>query len=290
MVFLDRSRLNRIGQVVALVAAVGLAGVLSLAAAHPAEAFTLFDNGQGQYGWSTPFSTPNDSSYFIKTQGRCAEGHSGRMYFRDSNQQVLFGPVQVPNEWHFADGYGFQLPAGLAPGDYDVYVDCGDWNQIIVNQWITGPGTLAQLLDYRDTAAPASSGPAVTVAPTPAPAPAPAPAPSSEDSGVYVSDGVASSKSRSARSPSADAASTVGPAPAAVAPTAADDPAPLLDATVTRESPTTTGAQSSRSLVAINARSNSGGGGLGIGAVAGAAVIVGLSVFGAVRRQRHATS
>ena len=290
MVFLDRSRLNFIAHLVALVAAIGLAGALSLAAAHPAKAFTLYDNGQGQYGWSTPFSTPNDASYFIKTQGRCAEGHTGQMYFRDSNQQPLLGPVQVPNEWHFADGYGFQLPAGLAPGDYDVYVDCGDWNQIIVNQWITGPGTLAQLLDYRDTAAPASTGPAVTVAP--APAPAPAPSPSSEDSGVYVSDGVgsSSSKSRSTRSTgSTVAASNTSAAPLTVAPGTEDAAAPTLAATVTREAPAASSGGASSSLVAINSRPASRGG-LGLGAIAGGLVIFGITVFGAVRRHRHTTS
>lgn len=254
---------------------------MTASTAHRANAVAVFDSGQGQYGWITPFSTPNDSSHFVKTQGRCAEGHSGQMYFRDGNQQPILGPVQVPSEWRFADGYGFQVPAGLAPGDYDVYVDCGNWNQIIVNAWITGPGTLAQLLDYRDSAAPASSTPVVTVPPTPNPAPA-------QDSDVYVTDGVPSSgSSRAPRStaPRATAAAAAPETPAVAPPIATDAPA-TLETTITRDTAPTTAPDTN--FVAIDPRPTSSRGNAGYGVLAAGVVVVAISVFGALRRRRMA--
>ena len=276
-----RSRTLRLGHLASLVVAIGLACAMSAATAHRADAIAVFDSGQGQYGWITPFSTPNDSSHRIKTQGRCAEGHSGQMYFRDGNQQALLGPVHVPSEWRFSDGYGFQVPAGLAPGDYDVYVDCGNWNQIIINAWITGPGTLAQLLDYRDGVAPAGSTPVVTVPPVATPAPA-------QDSDVYVTDGAASSGS--SRSPRSSASRLTAPpatpeTPAAAPPVTGDAPV-TLETTI---SPDTSPTTAPKSFVAIDPRPASSSGDVAYGVFAAGLVVVGMSIFSAVRRRRITT-
>ena len=119
------------------------------------------------------------------------------MAFMDAGGTMLYGAINVPNSWQFSDGYGFHLPAGLPAGDYSVFVNCGGGNEIWISQWITGPGTGIQYLDYVGGLLPV-----VTVPPVVAPAASPsaAPAPISDGSGITVTNGTSGS-TRSAEHP-----------------------------------------------------------------------------------------
>ena len=106
---------------------------------------------------------PNTQSTFVKTQGRCGNGHSGHVTLRDGGANVIAGPITVPAEWKFSQGYGLTVPAGLPAGDnYYVDVDCGDLYGIQAGLIVTNGG-VAQLLDYVDGVVNPTP---VTVAPT----------------------------------------------------------------------------------------------------------------------------
>ena len=113
---------------------------------EPAHALTLRDTGL-QYGWSSPWSAPNDGSTFVRTSGRCGNGNSGQMVFRTGGGNVIAGPITVPPEWKFAQNFGFTIPAGLPAGDYEFYVDCGGQYQIYMSEQVTDGG-VAQFVNY----------------------------------------------------------------------------------------------------------------------------------------------
>lgn len=112
----------------------------------PAHALTLVDTG-GQYGWSSPWAVSNTESTFVKTSGRCGNGHNGQMFLKNSGGDVIAGPVSVPAEWKFSQNIGFTFSAGMAAGDYEFYVDCGDLYEIHIAELVTNGGA-AQFVDY----------------------------------------------------------------------------------------------------------------------------------------------
>lgn len=112
----------------------------------PAHALTLVDTG-GQYGWSSPWSVSNTESTFVKTSGRCGNGHNGQMFLKNGGGDVIAGPVSVPAEWKFSQNIGFTFSAGMPAGDYEFFVDCGDLYEIHIAEQVTNGG-VAQFVDY----------------------------------------------------------------------------------------------------------------------------------------------
>ena len=263
----------RVGLRRGLVAA-GLLALMTGWFSPPAHA-AVHDLG-GQYGWTNPISTPTDQPAFIRTQGRC-NGGGGQMMFMDGGGNVLYGAINVPHEWHFADGYGFHIPAGLPVGDYSVFVDCGGGNQIWISQWITGPGTSVIPLDY--VAGVVSD---VTTPPTAAPQ-STAPV----GSGITVTEGGKAAPSRTAtpraQSPSAPTTAAAAPTVATPETTAPPEVVPAIAVT---ELPSTTTTRPEN--LAVSPISDEAGGvprpfimGAGGAVVAGVGLVI-------LRRRRRA--
>lgn len=252
---------------------------------EPSHALTLQDTGE-QYGWSSPWSAPNDGSTFVRTSGRCGNGNSGQMVLRTSGGNVVAGPITVPHEWKFAQNLGFTIPAGLAAGDYEFYVDCGGQYQIYIAQQVTDGG-VAQFVDYIEgvvnptpvTAAPQSNNDPIVI-------------PSDGNYGdapVGVEEGGGSSapaapkvtRQRLPRSASRTTATTAAPAPVVETTTTAPpvQVEQILPTEITKQEPP---------KVAINVSKKSDGG-LPLAPLAGGAIAIAAvataSIVRSLRRQ-----
>ena len=258
------------------VVAAGLLVLLAGWFSPPAHA-AVHDLG-GQYGWTNPISTPTDQPAYIRTQGRC-NGGGGQMMFMDGGGNVLYGAINVPHEWHFSDGYGFHIPAGLPVGDYSVFVDCGGGNQIWISQWITAAGTGVIPLDYVDGV--------VSGVLTPPPTAAPQANPSSDGSGITVTDGGTVKPSRTTSAPRAHTSSAPTTAAPVVATPDTTTPPAVVATTVVTEMPSTTTTSAPDKLAVVTISDESGGVPRPMVIGAGGAFVAGIG-FVFLRRRRSA--